>query len=598
MAIINRKTNKKIEVWKNLKKFLAIARNYKGFFVVLMVIAVIIELIHVLEKFLLKRVVDDAESFTNGLILKNAFVETLLILAILFGGILLIKTFGRFYEVYLANRLNGSMTLELRKKYFNHVVQLDNGFHTTHKTGSLISKLMRGIGAVDAVGEFIIFNISPLILYILFTGTAIFYFDFASAISFVGVVVAFIAFGIYVSTKQQTSQYHANKAQDVEIGTLSDVLTNIDSVKYFGKEDEVGERYGKLSGDTVSKMIKFWDVQAWFGAGTSLILGIGVLFSILFPIMGLIDGRISIGTLIFIYTMYGGMIGPLFGFVYGIKRFFISMGDMDALFEYDELRNSIKDKKNAPDLDIKEGSLSFRNVSFRYHKNPVLKNASLEVKPGERVALVGYSGSGKTTLVKLLYRFYNLNSGEILIDGKNINDFKQESLRSEFSVVPQECILFDDTIYNNVAFSNPKASKIEVMKAMKFAQLDKFVAGLPKKEKTIVGERGVRLSGGEKQRVSIARAILANKKVLVLDEATSALDSKTEYEIQKDLEKLMEGRTSIIIAHRLSTIMKADKIVVMDKGRIVQMGKHRDLINKKGVYKELWNLQKGGYIEE
>ena len=200
--------------------------------------------------------------------------------------------------------------------------------------------------------------------------------------------------------------------------------------------------------------------------------------------------------------------------------------------------------------------------------------------------------------MKLLYRLYNPDGGEILIDGKNIKSFKQESLRSELSIVPQEGILFDDTIYNNIAFSNPTAKKEEVFNAIKFAQLDKFVMSLPNKENTIVGERGVKLSGGEKQRVSIARAILANKKILVLDEATSSLDSQTEHSIQNDLKKLMKNRTSIIIAHRLSTIMSADRIVVMDKGRIVQLGKHNDLIQQGGIYKKLWSLQKGGYIEE
>ena len=191
----------------------------------------------------------------------------------------------------------------------------------------------------------------------------------------------------------------------------------------------------------------------------------------------------------------------------------------------------------------------------------------------------------------------DVNSGNILIDGKDIRNFKQESLRKEMSIVPQEPILFDDTIYNNIKFSNPSANKKEIMKAIRFAQLDKVIEGLPKKENTIVGERGVKLSGGEKQRVSIARAILANKKILVLDEATSSLDSETEYEIQKDLEKLMKGRTSIVVAHRLSTIMKADIIVVMKNGKIVQKGTHRDLITEGGEYQRLWDMQRGGYVE-
>jgi ABC-type multidrug transport system fused ATPase/permease subunit len=221
----------------------------------------------------------------------------------------------------------------------------------------------------------------------------------------------------------------------------------------------------------------------------------------------------------------------------------------------------------------------------------------LKIKKNEKIALIGHSGCGKTSLMRLLYRLYDVESGKILIDGKNINEFKQESLRSELSIVPQECVLFDDTIYNNIKFSNPNATRKQIMNAIKFAQLDKVIRNFPKKENTIVGERGVKLSGGEKQRVSIARAILANKKILVLDEATSSLDSETENEIQKALQKLLQGRTSIIIAHRLSTIMNADRIIVMKSGKIIQQGKHKDLIRQKGEYKKLWNLQKGGYIK-
>jgi ATP-binding cassette subfamily B protein len=249
-------------------------------------------------------------------------------------------------------------------------------------------------------------------------------------------------------------------------------------------------------------------------------------------------------------------------------------------------------------MDITDGEVEFKDVSFNYGKRKIFENFNLKIPKNSKIALVGHSGSGKTTLIKLLYRFYDINSGQILIDEKDIRDFKQDSLRSEMSIVPQECILFDDTIYKNILFSNPSASREEVMQAIKFAQLDKVIERFTKKEDTIVGERGIKLSGGEKQRVSIARAILANKRILILDEATSALDSETEFEIQKDLEKLMKGRTSIIIAHRLSTIMNADKIIVLKGGEIVQQGKHSQLISQPGEYKKFWNLQKGRYLKK
>jgi len=271
------------------------------------------------------------------------------------------------------------------------------------------------------------------------------------------------------------------------------------------------------------------------------------------------------------------MIEPLYGFVYGLRTLYGSLADFQSLFKYGKIEKQIKDQPNAKNLKIKSGEVVFENVSFRYGRRQVIENLNLKIPKNKKIALVGPSGSGKSTIIKLLYRFYDVSSGRILIDGEDIRDFKQESLRSEMSIVPQECILFDDTIYNNIAFSNPSASKEEVIKAIKSAHLDKTIENFPDKENTIVGERGVKLSGGEKQRVSIARAILADKEILVLDEATSALDSETEYEIQRDFEKLMKERTSIIIAHRLSTIMSADKIVVLKNGKIVQEGRHNEL---------------------
>ena len=241
--------------------------------------------------------------------------------------------------------------------------------------------------------------------------------------------------------------------------------------------------------------------------------------------------------------------------------------------------------------------VNIEEVSKAFDIKELLIGVSLGVSEGDRIGIVGRNGSGKSTLIKLLYRLYDLDSGRIFVDGEDIKDFKQESLRSEMSIVPQECILFDDTIYNNILFSNPQASRADVLKAIRFAQLDKIIQKFPNKENTIVGERGVKLSGGEKQRVSIARAILADKRILVLDEATSSLDSETEHEIQEDLKELMKGRTSIVIAHRLSTIMHADKIVVLKEGKIVQIGKHNELIRKPGEYSKLWKLQRGGYIK-
>jgi len=600
MTSKNKKDKEKVDFKKNIIHYLKIAKPYKRIFALLIILVSIIAATHVAEKFLFKIIIDRGTEFVSSDLSRNIFVQILIGVAAAYTLLLVVKVVVHWIEVRIINRLDGKMMFDIKKKFFNHIVHLSHNFHTSHKTGSLIARMNRGNRAVESITDFFIFNVAPLILEISFVGVSLLYFDVFSSIVIVGTALAFILFGLYISYKQQHPQYLANSAEDVEKGNMADIFTNIDSVKYFGKEKSIKKRFENLITDTKNKLIRFWDYQTWFSAGQSLILGVGTFLLIFFPITKLLNGELTIGTLAFIYTVYANIIGPLFGFVHGVRKFFVSLGDVNELFEYDSIKNEIEDKVDAPNLFVKRGKISFRNVNFNYPNkiSNALSGFNLEINPSEKVALVGYSGCGKTTLVKLLYRFYDVKDGEISIDDTNIKDVKQESLRSELSIVPQEPVLFDDTIYNNVKFSNPNASRKDVLIAIKFAQLDRFIKDLPLKENTIVGERGVKLSGGERQRVSIARAILADKKILVLDEATSSLDSQTEFEIQKDLEKLMAGRTSIIIAHRLSTIMKADKIVVMDKGKIVQIGRHRDLIGKPGVYRKLWELQKGGYIKD
>jgi len=410
-------------------------------------------------------------------------------------------------------------------------------------------------------------------------------------------MVIFISYSVFLQKLQKRANVEKNDQEDLEKGTISDILTNIDSIKYFGKEKLIEKKYASIAKETKKKEITLWNFYNWLSAGQSFIIGIGLFGALLFPLLDFLNGDISIGSLTFIYLIYANLRGPVFSFVHGLRNYYRVMADFESLFYYGKITNEIKDKSNAKNIDIKHGTIEFENIDFKYHKRRIFKDFSLSVKKNQKIALVGHSGCGKSTLIKLLYRLYDIEKGRILIDGKDIRDIKQESLRSELSIVPQECVLFDDTIYNNIKFSNPKATDKEIKRAIKFAQLDKIIRILPEKEKTIVGERGVKLSGGEKQRVSIARAVLANKKILVLDEATSSLDSETEYEIQKDLQKLMKNRTSIIIAHRLSTIMHSDKIVVMQRGKIVEIGTHRTLLKKKGHYFKLWNLQKGGYIK-
>jgi ATP-binding cassette subfamily B protein len=591
-----RKNHKEIDYKYNLTVYFNLLKNYKLLFFSVLFVIFLVEVGSLIDKYLFKIVLDKGADFLNQHLSESQFINLLILLSGIFLAIITIRSIAKWLYIHLLNNLESNLMADLKRKFFNHVLGLSYQFHTTHKTGSLISRLVRGGRSIESMTDILTFNLAPLVFQLLVVSIALFYFSWVSVITIIIVMTTFIIYSLYIQNLQQNYSTAANDTEDKEKANVSDFLTNIESIKYFGKENIIKNRFAKITQETKAAYMKYWNYYRWLDGGQLFIISFGTLFVIYFPLVKFIHHEMSIGTLAFIYAAYGNLISPMFGFVRGIRDYYKVMADFDSLFQYGKIKNEIKDKPKSQDIDIKEGTIEFKNISFSYQKRNIFHNFNLKIEKNQKIALVGHSGSGKTTLIKLLYRLYDVQHGEIKIDKKNIKDYKQESLRSSLSIVPQECVLFDDTIYNNIAFSNSKATKEQIVKAIRFSHLDKVIKNFPSKENTIVGERGVRLSGGEKQRVSIARALLANKKVLILDEATSALDSKTENEIQQDLEQLMKNRTTIIIAHRLSTIMKADKIVVLNKGKIVQMGNHKELITEEGTYKELWNLQKGGYI--
>ncbi len=592
-----KKKKEKIDFRYNINEYFKLLKKHRLIFWGLLIISIIVSIFSVTEKFLFKRIIDDGTKFIAGELIKNSFINILIIIGIVFIILHLFWAISNWLTFHLLIRFNSNVSFDLKRKYFNHILSLSHRFHTTHKTGSLISRVNRGSRAVETMNDIITFHFSPLLFQLIIVSASLAYFSVIPIIIIAITTIVFITYSFIIQQLQQTSKLLRNRAEDYEKGFIADIFTNIESIKYFGKEKLIKRLYKKTGIKTRKSQVKHGNYYRWFDGGQTIILGAGTFFLLFFPLIQFLNGEITLGTITFIYTVFGSVVGKMFGFVWGMRGFYRAMGDFQELFEYGKIEKEIKDKPNAKPLKIKKGEVEFRDIDFKYDKRKLFENFNLKIKPNEKVALVGHSGSGKTTLIKILYRLYDVQKGAILIDNQNIRDVTQESLREEMAVVPQEAILFDDTIYNNIKFSNPKANKEQIMKAIKFAQLDKIIDSFPKKEKTIVGERGVKLSGGEKQRVSIARAILANKKILVLDEATSSLDSETEYEIQKDLLKLLKGRTAIMIAHRLSTIMHADRIIVLKKGKIIQQGKHKDLIKKPGEYRKLWNLQKGGYIK-
>tara|TARA_Y100000310_G_C20636634_1_gene791534 strand:+ start:49 stop:1836 length:1788 start_codon:yes stop_codon:yes gene_type:complete len=586
-----------IEFKYNLGIYFRFLKRYKLLLVSTLAVILLLETAFLFEKYLFKVIIDRGTEFSSALITRAAFIETLTTIALVFLVLVSVNIVLFWSRPSLVNRIEVKIIADMKRKFFNHILDLDHSFHTTHKTGSLISRLTRGSSAMERMTDILFYNFTALILQLIVITITIAYFDLSALFVMVGTTLVHVSYSFFIQRLQEPSSIKANKDEDIEKGNMADFFTNVDSIKYYGKERVINKKYREFSEITRVSFLKNWDYFRYMRIGQAVILSSGTALLIYVTLLKFLAGEMTLGTVTFIYTTFATLILYMFNFVAGLRNFYRAMADFQELFQYGKLSNEIKDKPDAKNINIRRGTIEFKNVDFRYGRRQIFENFNLKIKENEKIALVGHSGCGKTTLIKLLKRFYDVNGGQILIDGKDIRNFKQESVRSGTGIVPQECILFDDTLYNNIKFSNPNANRDQVNKAIKFAQLDKIIQYFPEKEKTRVGERGVRMSGGEKQRISIARAILANKKILVLDEATSALDSETESEIQKDLQELLKGRTSIIIAHRLSTIMNADRIIVMKHGKIVQEGKHSRLINQQGEYKKLWNLQKGGYIK-
>jgi len=593
----NNKKKEKIDFKYNLKVYFGFLKKYKLVFIVLLVMSLVLEALGLVNNYLFKALVDNGADFASHKLNYADFIHILIIIVVVYVSVVLATIFLKWLNIHLINRFEANVVKDLKSRFFNHIVNLSYEFHTTHRAGSLIARLTRGGKAIEGMSDIILFNFAPMIFQLFVAVGAMIYFDIIPGLIIFIVFIVFISYNLFINMIQESSNVRAVSQEDFEKANISDVFTNIESIKYFGKESLIKKRLLKIFQKTSEAFCKNWDYYRFLSAGESLITAIGTFLIIYFPLQKFLQDELTLGTLVFIYTIYVRVIDSAHGFVYGLRGYYRAMADFQSLFEYGKIENEIKDIPGARRLRIRDGRVDFKNVTFGYKGHTILKNFNLSIPKNKKIALVGPSGAGKTTIIKLLYRLYDVENGEVLIDGKDVRSFTQESLRSELSIVPQECVLFDDTIYNNIRFSKPDATRREVMRVIKLAKLDRIIKDFPQKENTIVGERGIKLSGGEKQRVSIARAILANKKILILDEATSSLDSETEHDIQEALSNLMKNRTTIIIAHRLSTIMSADKIVVLDKGRIVQQGTHKELIKQRGLYKKLWSLQRGGYIK-
>ena len=477
-------------------------------------------------------------------------------------------------------------------KAFKHMHNLSLTFHLNRQTGGLTRAIDRGAKGIEFLLRFTVFEIVPVLVELITVGIVLWVtFGFRYSAITILTVIIYIVFTIKVTEWRIAIRKKMNIADENASTKAVDSLLNYETVKYFNAEIMEADRFNKAMKTYEDSAVKARASLSIVNIGQGGIIALG-----LFLVMGMAGediakGNMSVGDFVVVNTFLLQLYLPLnfLGFVYReIRQSLLDMGRMFALVDE---KPDIIDQENANELTVKKGKIEFLNVNFSFGRRKILKNLTFTIESGEKVAIVGPTGAGKSTISKLLFRFYDPSSGKIYIDGQCISEVTQNSLRSNIGVVPQDTVLFNDTIKYNIAYSKPNSSMKQIVNAAKLSSIDKFISNLEAGYETVVGERGLKLSGGEKQRVAIARALLKNPQIFVFDEATSALDTKTEKSIEKSLKKLSSKNTTLIIAHRLSTIIDADKIIVLDNGSIIEIGSHQDLINKNGLYAEMWIRQ-------
>ena len=536
--------------------------------------------------FAYKAVVDamsgEAAAWTAALMLVVAYAGAR------FGGVLSDNLRNALFE-----KVGQNAARRLSARVFRHVHSLSLRFHLERRTGSLTKIVERGTKSIDMMLYFLLFNIAPTVIE-LAAICIIFWLKFGPGLvaATLVMVVAYIAFTRFITDWRTKLQREMNEVDNRAIGRAVDSLLNYETVKYFGAEEREARRYDEAVEKFTSAAVKNETSLAWLNIGQSLITNVMMAGAMGFTVWGWSQGRFTPGDVVLVNSLLMQLFRPLdmLGWVYrSIRQGLI---DMEAMFELTDTPAEVVDVPGAPALDVAEGHVRFEDVAFGYEpERIILKGVTLDIPAGTSLAVVGPSGAGKSTLARLLYRFYDPTAGRITIDGQDIAKVRQDSLRAAIGIVPQDTVLFNDSIGYNIAYGREGATQADVEQAARGAAIDHFIAALPQGYESMVGERGLKLSGGEKQRVAIARTLLKDPPILILDEATSALDSRTEEAIQATLNDVARNRTTIVIAHRLSTVVGADQIVVLDAGRVAERGTHAELLAKNGLYAELWARQ-------
>ncbi|WP_417618265.1 ABCB family ABC transporter ATP-binding protein/permease [Oceanisphaera sp.] len=578
--------------WQTLRTLLPYLLEYRLRIVLALGCLVAAKVASVGLPFILKHIVDAMDTGVN-----NSTGGKLLVLPL---GLLLAYGVVRFANVLfgeIRDTLFGRVTERAMRRIgltvFNHLHRLELGFHLDRNTGGLSRDVERGVSGVSFLLRFMVFNIVPTLFEIaLVVGVLLVNYSVWFALVTLIAVVLYITWSV-IATDWRTGYVRAANLADSQSNTRAvDSLLNFETVKYFTNEQYEAERYDADLAQWEQARRKNRLSLFALNGGQALIIAVAMTVMMVLAGQNVVAGTMTLGDFVLINAFMMQLFLPLnfLGFVY--REMKGSMANVERMFALLRRAPLIKDEANAAPLTVTQGEIEFRRVSFGYGpERPILDSVSFSVRPRQKVAVVGASGAGKSTLVKLLFRFYDVDEGAVLIDGQDIRQVTQTSLRQAIGIVPQDTVLFNASIFENIRYGRITASNEEVLEAIRLAHLDDFIARLPDGHNTLVGERGLKLSGGEKQRVAIARTILKRPPILVFDEATSSLDSRSERSILQAIREVSRGQTSLVIAHRLSTIIDADHILVMDQGRIVEQGSHQALLARQGRYARLWQLQ-------
>jgi ATP-binding cassette subfamily B protein len=581
--------------FENIKRLFPYIWDFKGRVFIALSCLILSKVAIVGMPLVLKEIVDglDGRQLLAMDNLESASLSLPLMLLLAYGALRLMASLFNELRDAIFSRVRYHAMRGISRRVLNHLYTLSLSYHLDRKTGGITRDLERGTNSLSSILNYLVFNIFPTAAEFIFVAIILLgkYEPHFAIITFTTVAL-YIGFTLMVTNWRMHYRHEMNRLESTANSYAVDGMLNYETVKYFTNEEYELKQYDDTLERWESAAVKSQASMSLLNFGQGTVIAIGVTLMMIYAAQGVVDGNMTLGDLVLVNTMMLQLFIPLnfLGIIYRALKY--ALADMDMMLKLLDTEREVKDIEQAKALTVSDAVIRFDNVSFDYNEDrKILDNVSFEIPHGHKVAVVGPSGAGKSTLARLLFRFYDVKSGGIYIDGQNINSVMQNSLRDNIGIVPQDTVLFNDTIEHNIRYARLDASDEQIQQAAKHANIHDFIVGLPAGYQTVVGERGLKLSGGEKQRIAIARVILKNPRILVFDEATSSLDSRSEQLILESLKEIAEKHTTLVIAHRLSTIIDADDIVVLDKGKIVEQGSHHELLEKDGLYAQMWRLQ-------